>query len=59
MVLQKDVELGRLRKMSGTSLATKTGSIQQGQGRIGQQTLGFGRQQGETSASETHTRRSE
>lgn len=55
--MQRDVGLGPHHKMSGTSSATRIGSIQQGQGLTEPQMQGFGRQQGETNAFETASRK--
>lgn len=56
--MQRDVGSGRPHRTSGIFSATKTESTQRGRGRTGPRMQGFGRQQGETSASETATRRS-
>lgn len=55
--MQKDAGLGQRRKTSGTFSVTRTGSTQRGRERTGQQMQGFGRQQGETSAFGTATRK--
>lgn len=55
--MQRDAGLGQRRKTSGTFSVTRTGSTQRGRERTGQQMQGFGRQQGETSAFGTATRK--
>lgn len=57
-MLQRDVGLDQLRRTSGTFSVTRTGSIQRGQGRIGQPMQGFGKQREGTSALGTPTGRS-
>lgn len=55
--MQRDARLEPHHRTNGTSSVTRIESIQQGQEQIEQQMQGFGRQQEETNALGTHSKR--